>query len=295
MDATVQRLLESGIAPSTTSAYRSAHRRFTSFCSAAGLVPFPLKEATVCRFVAHLFQNNLSSGTIRLYLSGLRFYQIASGGDNPCLDSCSRLHYVLRGVAQSQPVCSRPTHFPVTTEVLDLLFQAWSTQEPSFETTMLWAACTLGFYGFLRSGEFTVVQGRQQHPLTLANVRVDSRFDPNSLEVTLQHSKTDIHGRGCTLYIGRLHTSTCAVLAVLGYLAIRPATPGPLFIHRDGLPLTRAQLVSAIRSTLQISGMDISRYSGHSFRVGAATAAARAGLPDSLIQTLGRWKSSAFL
>ena len=160
---------------------------------------------------------------------------------------------------------------------------------------MLWVACTLGFYGFLRSGEFTVIQGRQQHPLTLADVRVDSRSDPNLLEVTLQHSKTDIHGKGCTLYIGRSHTSTCAVLAVLGYLAIRPATPGPLFIHRDGSPLTRAQLVSAIRSTLQISGMDISRYSGHSFRVGAATAAARAGLPDSLIQTLGRWKSSAFL
>ena len=122
VDATVQRLLESGIAPSTTSAYRSAHRRFTSFCSAAELVPFPLKEATVCRFVAHLFQNNLSSGTIQLYLSGLRFYQIASGEDNPFLDSCSRLHYVLHGVARSQPVCSWPTRLPVMTAVLDLLF-----------------------------------------------------------------------------------------------------------------------------------------------------------------------------
>ena len=94
---------------------------------------------------------------------------------------------------------------------------------------MLWAACTLRFYGFLQSGEFTVVQGRQQHPLTLANVRVDSRSDPNSLEVTFQRSKTDIHGRGCTLYIGRTHLSTCA--ALLGYLAIRPATPGPLFME----------------------------------------------------------------
>ena len=33
----------------------------------------------------------------------------------------------------------------------------------------------------------------------------------------------------------------------------------------------------------------------HSFRIGAATAAAAAGVPDHLIQYLGRWTSSAYL
>ena len=33
----------------------------------------------------------------------------------------------------------------------------------------------------------------------------------------------------------------------------------------------------------------------HSFRIGAATTAAHVGLTDSFIQTLGRWKSAAFL
>ena len=35
--------------------------------------------------------------------------------------------------------------------------------------------------------------------------------------------------------------------------------------------------------------------SGHSFQIGAATTAAACGLPESLIKTLGRWESSAYM
>ena len=35
-------------------------------------------------------------------------------------------------------------------------------------------------------------------------------------------------------------------------------------------------------------------FSSHSFRIGAATVAARNGVPDHLIQTMGRWSSNAY-
>ena len=50
-----------------------------------------------------------------------------------------------------------------------------------------------------------------------------------------------------------------------------------------------------IRAGLQAVGLPESNFAGHSFRIGAATAAANAGIEDSVICTLGRWSSSAFL
>ena len=46
---------------------------------------------------------------------------------------------------------------------------------------------------------------------------------------------------------------------------------------------------------LRDHGLDYSNYHGHSFRIGAATSAAAAGIPDHAIKMLGRWDSSAYL
>ena len=50
-----------------------------------------------------------------------------------------------------------------------------------------------------------------------------------------------------------------------------------------------------MQTALRKTGLQASEFTGHSFRIGAATTAARKGMEDSLIQTLGRWKSAAYL
>ena len=76
---------------------------------------------------------------------------------------------------------------------------------------------------------------------------------------------------------------------------MQPSTPGPLFIFADGAPLSCGMLVAALTEALTLAGFDSSQYSGHSFHIGAATAAARVGLSDSLIQMLGRLAFTAYI
>ena len=66
----------------------------------------------------------------------------------------------------------------------------------------------------------------------------------------------------------------CPVRAELAYMAIHLQIPGPLFIHSDGTPLTQPKFVTEVRVTLTGDGMDLSRCTVHSFRIGAASFAA---------------------
>ncbi len=53
--------------------------------------------------------------------------------------------------------------------------------------------------------------------------------------------------------------------------------------------------MKAIREALMAMGLDCSLFVGHSFRIGAAAVAAQWGVQDSLIKTMGRWESTAYL
>ena len=69
---------------------------------------------------------------------------------------------------------------------------------------------------------------------------------------------------------------------------------GQLFSGDRFSPLSLVHVISIMHQLLQATGVTPSHYSSHSFRIGAATTAAAAGLPATLSKTLGRWKSCAY-
>ena len=116
-----------------------------------------------------------------------------------------------------------------------------------------------------------------------------------AVRVCIKQSKTDPFRRGISLYLGKTSSDLCPVMALLNYLVARGKKEGPLFMFSDGRHLTRQRLVEAVRQALVMAGLDASKYCGHSFRIGAATTAAERGMEDSIIKTLGRWRSLAYL
>ena len=118
-----------------------------------------------------------------------------------------------------------------------------------------------------------------------------------SLTFIIKGSKTDQFQQTVSRTMPTTGTSTCPVQAIRQYLKLRSNhhANSPLFIWHYGDHLTCDTLSYTLQHLAAAAGMDPSHFSSHSFRIGAATTAAAVGLPDWLIQSLGRWKTAAYL
>ena len=126
-------------------------------------------------------------------------------------------------------------------------------------------------HGFLRIYEArrirTVTHVSEFGPATslcLGDIALDHHQDPSVVQVQLKQSKTDPFSTGVSIYLGRTRTDLCPVVAILGYIAVRPPASRPLFVFKDGSFLTRNRLVSAIQRALRSASIDTMGFSGHS-------------------------------
>lgn len=284
-----------GIASSTRRTYSSAQRKFLEFChwsqsAHSNGSPLPASEWTLMLFVSHL-SRTIKASSIKVYLAAVRSLHIENGFPNP-LSNCLRLERVIRGIKRSQGISKRE-RLPVTVTVLLRIREKLNFQ--CYDDILLWAACCTGFFGFLRSGEFTTPSAKFDARVHLAvdDVRIDRHENPKVIFLRIKCSKTDPFRQGHTIRLGLSGNRICPVRSLLRYLHVRGGDPGPLFRHTNGLPLTRATLTTWLRTAVSRAGIE-GNFSGHSFRIGAATSAAAAGIPDHLIKTLGRWLSSAY-
>ena len=217
----------------------------------------PASEETLLRFCAWLSDRLLHS-SIKVYLSAVRSLHIDLGLADP-LSGRLRLRRMLRGIHRVQGSPS-PKRLPITGNLLGTIRQSLDVSLP--DHVMFWAACCIG-------------------------------SAPTIIRLWIKCSKTDPFRQGCFIYLGQGRPPLCPVAASLAYLNLRGPEPGPLFRYANGSPLSRQQLSTSLQSILRSAGVS-GQYSGHSFRIGAATTAAQRGIPDHLIKTLGRWSSDAY-
>ena len=271
-----------GVAESTRRTYQSGLVAYTSFCSRFNINPLPATSLTLQYFCADKSQS-ISYQTLKVYLAAIRLMHIEHGLPDPTMDQTLLL--VCRGIRRHQQITERKS-LPITIDILKLLksYLRVSTYTVC-EQRMLWLSLTLSFYGFLRSSEY------------LSLIWSDIKRTDNHLVIELHQLKTDPFRRGQSIQIYPTNSSTCPVRAFTRFADnIGTTLPHKLVFSAGSFsPLTRSRLTGTIRHLLMQAGMCPTNYASHSFRIGAATTAAAAGLPSWLIKTLGRWSSDAYL
>lgn len=177
--------------------------------------------------------------------------------------------------------------FPITPDILRLLCQAIScTGFSAYDKLCLRAMFLLAYHAFLRPGEMCL----SHHSLQLCNVNLQPTFVSLSF-----FSYKSSCGRCPCVFIPARSSSLCTVQALKAYLEVRGSAPGCLFINSQGIPITSRSFRQSLKQVVLRAGLSSAGITPHSFRVGAATAAAAVGIPEETIQRMGCWSSRAFL
>ena len=250
-------------------------------------------------FSAYLAKQNITHSTIKVYIFAIRNLHVASGQHLHFTNQLTpRLEQVLRGIKREQS-CKLPTklRLPITTQIMQQIKVFLLKSPHDYNSILMWAVCCTAFFGFLRCSEFTVPKEQDYNPtvhLSYADVAVDCKKDPQILQIHIKQSKTDPFRKGVKLSLGRTGGEVCPVSAILAYLVVRGAQPGPLFLTDQGKPFTHHHLSSALTAILTEIGLPVQDFNTHSFRIGAATSAKQANISDTDIQMLGRWRSDTY-
>ena len=241
------------------------------------------------RFLASV-RRRLSYKSIKVYLAGIQFKSALQGFPLQ-IHRFPRIYYALRGIRRLQGnEFTRPPRSPITLYHLSRL-RIYSKQNFSHpDDKMLSAAVLLAFFALLRCSEYTCPKSKHYDPECTLQFH-DICFEKNFqfVQVRIAQSKTDPFRVGCNLKVWATGGKLCPVRAMKRFIQTHPFRKGPLFVFSEGSFLTRARLANILHSAIPEVNLNT-----HSFRIGGASAAAAAGIPDSTIQVMGRWASNAY-
>lgn len=287
-------LFRAALSPSTTSSYERMISRYSKFCTGffSNRPVFPSTHDMLSQFIASLYLDNLSPSTIASYISAISFAHKCKEYHDPTTSFL--IKKILKGVQNVKGTTD--SRLPITGPILAKLLAAVPLViTGEYHQHLLKSMFLLAFHAFLRIGEITT-RGPSDHNRVLQVPDVTFQYSDNSfngMSLTISHYKhSDLHPKVIQIPTNR-DLLVCPVAVLSAYLTLSGHRQGPLFQFPCGTPVSQTYFSAALKSILLFIDLDPKFYKGHSFRIGAATAAAARGVPMSVIQSMGRWKSDA--
>jgi len=322
-------LLASARRPSTITTYHVGMNSLVSFLEEHGLLIAPstytrtlpeITPALFVHFLAWLFRAMYSSNTIRSYLTAVRSWHKTNGKVDPARGAALTrtngvntpfLPYADALMAVKRHSAPPKAKYAVTSDQLSAIVSLCTTTvDEHRQAANLAAATTLAWFGLLRVSEYTVPDAAT-FDATRHATRADVTFAPTTgtdtplfFDINIKNSKNSLlRDPGFVARIYQSGTTTCAVMAMWTLYQTYPLPPtSPLFDFRAERDHTlsvanaprRAHFVKLVSQVLRATGYDDKGISSHSFRRGGATALARAGATEAMIQHAGRWRSQCW-
>ena len=171
------------------------------------------------QYVAYLASKGLSSATIKVYLSALRFVQISSEGKEIKQSEMSRLKYVTPSIKKNQSLARLPSErqgkLLVTPSIVMKIRAVWERESHNYTNIMLWAVASRARsfrLGKIVLGDREKLDERLH--LSARDISVDSLDNPSMMQVHLKLSKTDQMCKGVNIIIEKTGSSLCPVVAL---------------------------------------------------------------------------------
>ena len=290
---TVDKLLQASLAESTRGLYENAWKKLVMFMFSLGATPrLPISVSITLLFVAHLHCNNFASASIVSIISAISYFHKINGVMDP-----TKALIVVKAITGTRNLATiGDIRLPITSSILSKLVNAtWHVfQASAYKALIMRTMMVLAFKAYLRVGEMVP----RNKSIRIGCLQInDILITEDCMIIHFKHFKHSGKHGAQTLNVrtGCIEgTNLDAIAMMKQFLIARGRTHGILFAFPDGTPMLRREFDTSLKTLLRFSGFSTDQFKGHSFRIGAATAAALRGDSDAQIRAAGRWSSDAF-
>jgi integrase len=260
-DPKILEFIAAATAENTRRSYQGDLRHFLEW---GGCVPATPEQ--VARYVAD-HAATLSVATLARRFAGIRAKHVERGFPDPTKSELVRLTF--RGIRRKHGQPQRRVA-ALTFSDLSAIISSLGQSAKDLRDAAIFL---VGFAGAFRRSELAAIEYQQ------------IEMGEHGAVIQISRSKADQEARGRMILVARTPGALCPVAALQRWLFKAEITEGPVFraITKGGsirkIRISPGTIASIVKERVGQIGREPNRYSGHSFRAGFATEAARLGVP----------------